>query len=123
VLGVPLNRYWLYARRLLIGPAKSYFAYQGAADWDVFKRKNTNLDICEQLRLSKKKSDETAFQSMCSSARQAELEDRDLIKHIVGGLNDTSGITASLYFCESLDLLRRRLIEYDQIRLSLPNSI
>jgi len=60
---------------------------------------------------------------MCSSARQAELEDRDLIKHIVGGLNDTSGITASLYFCESLDLLRRRFIEYDQIRLSLPNSI
>ncbi|XP_065719039.2 uncharacterized protein [Drosophila suzukii] len=53
VLGVPLNRYWLYARRLLIGPAKSYFAYQGAADWDalrtpmmdVFGRKNTKLEI------------------------------------------------------------------------------
>jgi len=50
-----LNRYWLYARRLLIGPAKSYFAYQGAADWDamrtpmmdVFGRKNTKLEICE----------------------------------------------------------------------------
>jgi len=59
---------------------------------------------------------------MCSIARQAEFEDRDLIKHIVGGLNDTSAITASLYFCESLDQLRRRLIEYDQIRYSLPNS-
>ncbi|XP_070070100.1 uncharacterized protein [Drosophila takahashii] len=133
VLGVPLNRYWLYARRLLIGPAKSYFAYQGAADWDalrtqmmdVFGRKNTKLEICEQLKHRKKKSDETAFQyfiSMCGIARQAELEDRDLIKHIVGGLNDTSGITTSLYFCESLDQLRRRLIEYDQIRISLPNS-
>jgi len=114
VLGVALNRYWLYARRLLIGPAKSYFAYQGAADWndlrtqmkDVFGRKNTKVEIFEQLRRRKKKSDETAFQyfiSMCSIARQAELEDRDLIKHIVRGLNDTSGITASLYFCESLD--------------------
>jgi len=54
---------------------------------------------------------------MCSTARQAESEDRDLIKHIVGGLNDTSGINAFLYFCESLDQLRHRLIEYDQIHL------
>jgi len=70
VLGVPLNRYWLYARRLLIRPAKSYFAFQGAADWDalrtqtmdLFGRKNTKLEICEQFRRHKKKSDETAFQ-------------------------------------------------------------
>jgi len=63
VLGVPLNPYWLYAKRLPIEPAKSYFAYQGAADWDalrilmmdVFGRKNTELEICEQLRSRKKK--------------------------------------------------------------------
>ncbi|XP_017061640.2 uncharacterized protein LOC108101712 [Drosophila ficusphila] len=133
VLGVPLNRYWLYARRLLVGAAKSYFTYQRAADWDalraqmmdVFGRKNTKLEICEQLRHRKKKSDESAFRyfiAMCGIARQAELEDRHLIKHIVSGLNDKSGITASLYFCENLDQLRRRLIEYDQIRISLPNS-
>jgi len=92
---------------------------------DVFGRKNTKLEVCEKLRRRKKESDETAFQYfifMCSIARQAELEDLDLIKHIVGGFSDTSGITASLYFGESLDLLRRRLIEYDQIRYSLPNS-
>jgi len=59
---------------------------------------------------------------MCSTGRQAESEDRDLIKHIVGGLNDTSGINALLYFCESLDQLRHRLIEYVQIHLWLPNS-
>jgi len=54
---------------------------------------------------------------MCSTGRQAESEDRDLIKHIVGGLNDTSAINALLYFCESLDQLRHRLIEYVQIHL------
>jgi len=53
---------------------------------------------------------------MCSIARQAALEDRDLIKHIVGGLNESSGITASLYFCEILDQLRRRLIEIEIIK-------
>jgi len=68
---------------------------------DVFGRKNTKLEICEQLRRS--------------IAHQAELEDRDLIKHIVDGLNDTSGITASLYFCDSLDQLRRLSVYHCQI--------
>ncbi|XP_030371078.1 uncharacterized protein LOC115621550 [Scaptodrosophila lebanonensis] len=127
MLGVPDERLWIYAKRLLSGSAKEYFLHQGAIPWgdlrkqlmDVFGEECTRLEIGEQLKKCKQAKDESAFHyfiRMCSIARQADLEDCDVIKHIVCGLRDGVGITSSLFFCQTLKELRQKVIQLDKIR-------
>lgn len=118
---------WFFAKRLLSGSAKTYFCDNKLMTWkdfrnqiiEIFDRQLSRNDICKQLERRVILKNETPLQYfivMRDIANQSDLEERDIVRYIVKGLNDNSGNAANLYYANNLVELRRLLVFYEKIR-------
>ncbi|KAL7726557.1 hypothetical protein ACLKA6_010422 [Drosophila palustris] len=53
---------------------------------------------------------------MCGIAAQAEIAITDVIKFIVEGLQDQTGLAAAMLYCTSLSELRDQMMTYEKTR-------
>ncbi|KAM8702249.1 hypothetical protein ACLKA7_005112 [Drosophila subpalustris] len=118
---------WILAKQLLSGSAKTYIAHVAPLTWkdlrcellQVFEKKVTSWDVCKQLEARKIAKGESALQYfvvMCGIAAQAEIATTDVIKFIVEGLQDQTGLAAAMLYCTSLSELRDQMMTYEKTR-------
>ncbi|KAL7725581.1 hypothetical protein ACLKA6_003201 [Drosophila palustris] len=90
---------WILAKQLLSGSAKTYIAHVAPLTWkdlrcellQVFEKKVTSWDVCKQL-------------------------EAHVIKFIVEGLQDQTGLAAAMLYCTSLSELRDQMMTYEKTR-------
>ncbi|XP_033234195.1 uncharacterized protein [Drosophila pseudoobscura] len=125
--GVSESKCWILAKQLLGGSAKAYIDHVAPLTWqlmraellNVFEQTVTAWDIGKRLEARKIANNESALQyfvAMCSIASQADKATSVVVKFIVEGLQDKTGMTASMLYCSTLNELRDKMVTYDKVR-------
>ncbi|XP_068148314.1 uncharacterized protein [Drosophila tropicalis] len=125
---------WSLGNRLLEGSAKAYMTYEKTTTWSelkdalvkVFGLQMTNYEIANQMRkrsIGKGESLLQYFIIMRNIAQQGNFEDTDVVKYIVDGLQDRTGLSAPLYYCTSLNELREKMMRFQSVQPPAKNYV
>ena len=116
----------IYARKLLKGSAKIFVSFEcHARTWHElkkglireFSKKSNSRQVHQELRETRKKSDEACLAymyRMLEIASHVDMEKEAKVEYIIDGIIDKEVNKSTLYGAASIKKLRKRLIVYEE---------
>ena len=125
----------VYARKLLKGSAKIFVSFEcRARTWHElkkglireFSKKSNSRQVHQNLRETRKKSDETCLAymyRMLEIASHVDIEEEAKVEYVIDGVIDEDVHKSMLYDVASIKELRKRLITYEEQKSRRTKSV